>query len=1157
MSCVNYRKQLTEKNDQLVSYEDLQQEQRPLLCRLSERNLIVTLEALMNVFVDDTYSASHHHVISSLRMVINKMNNATFPYLSLVVPPFIRTMEKHCDSSHFQQIACFFIDLVQMVKEHIRVYLPDILKAMRPFWSTNQNIILRFIRNCSACFHGEFKLYLVYVLPQMLSILAEDNPERKTNTTEIIHCLLNIVPSLDGHLNVVLPSLLRFIENSQRFYNHQLEGVKCLRRIVHELDVSLYTSQIIMPLLRILSNDYCDVVPEIMDVICAVISQKQQEAYIYLSAINKVVAEKKIIYPRFNEISNALYRGGVLPIMEYVFDKKDDSVDFMNERLQPPPYNDDITHLQSIWRQVVNITMKEDWLDWNRRFAISLIRESPDPSFRSCSSLAQSIQPFAAELFNAAFTTLWNELSPANRADLASCFKQAFESPQVPPEIIMQLLSLGEFMEHDEDVVLQMSKDIVLPLDIRILGNLAISSNAYAKALHYKEMEYETTPDTCIEKLIQINNQLHLNDAAVGVLRYSQKYHADVTEVKDELYEKLGRWEEALEAYERKQLSIPIQTELTMGRIRCLNALGESEVVLRVIKQAEDKLADSGQAETVAVFASKAAFDIGDWDGLKHYLSNANGNSPGVSFYKAALYIHEGEYDLAEELIAEARATIGRQLAPIMGEGYSRVYSYFIQLEKLEELEEICRLQKRYSVNDPNYMKAREHLISIFDNRLEGVQCDVSVWHDLLSLRKLFVQIGECSNEGIPYSRDYWLKFISLSRKSNRPALALRTLSSLGIHIKPAGVLGENTNDELDAPAEVRYAYQKFLYDQGQTTNAIQRLRRLVMETNRVDLPKPEAYNHGSSLFCLKQEERRLEVTNSVNVRIRLRLAQWELEANHKNLSDEVVNQITEIIHDCSRFNEENHKAYHKIAMLHMACAEHYHSNHSHEKVTEHLQDAIRNFFDAISLSTDKNSSLVLQDILRIITLWFTYGNREEVINAINRGFNIISLDTWLYVIPQLVARIHIEDSSAKKLLISLLIQLSKAHPQALVYPLTRSTRSATESRKRAAQEVLSHLRRDNSVLVKEADTISSEMIRVAVLWTEKWMRAIEDASKQYYEMKNIKKMLQIIDELYKMCGPSEVGNYHAFLNRLKMKIISIVLMNDRWRAHVNIFFVI
>lgn len=1116
------RKQLTDNDSQLGAYDDLQQEQRPILCRISERNLIITLEALMNLFVDSSSSAYHHNIINALIMVIGKMNNATFPYLSLVVPTFIRTLEKQVDPNHFLEIACFFIDLVQMVKEHIRVYLPDILKAMRPYWSTNQNIILRFIRNCSACFHSEFKLYLVYVLPQMLAILAEDNPECRSKTTEIIHCLLNIVPSLDSHLNVVLPSLLRFIENRQKYYSHQLEGVKCLRRIVHELDVSLYTSQIIMPLLRVISADYCDTTEDIMDVICAVISQKQQEAYVYLSAINKVVAEKKIICHRFNEISNALYRGGVLPVMDYVFDHEvDDSVDQDFERIQPPHPADDLASLQTIWRQTTSMSTKEDWLEWNRRFTILLLKDSPDPSFRSCAALAQSSQSFASDLFNAAFTTMWNELSPGNRADLASCFKQAFESPQVPPEIILQLLSLGEFMEHDEDVVLQMSKDIVLPLDIRILGNLAISSNAYAKALHYKEMEYETTPDTCIEKLIQINNQLHLNDAAVGVLRYSQKYHADVTEVKDELYEKLGRWEEALEAYERKQLTIPIQTELTMGRIRCLNALGESEVVLRVIKQAEDKLADSGQAETVAVFASKAAFDIGDWDCLKHYLANANTNSPGIAFYKAALFIHEGEYRQAEELIAEARNTIGRQLAPIMGEGYTRIYSFIIQLEKLEELEEICKLHQRYTIHDPNYVTAREHLISIFDSRLQGVQQDVSVWHDLLSLRKLFVQIGECSQDGVPYSRNHWLKFISISRKSNHPALALRTLSSLGIHFKSTGVLGEDMDDEISAPAEVRYAYQKFLYDQGLTTNAIERLRRLVQETN---IPSG---SHTSSVSSL-QSDKNMRITNSMNVKLRLRLAQWELEANHKNLNDDTVSQITELIRDCSKFNEEDYKAYHKIAMLHMACVEYYHNDNRNQmdtEVMEHLRDAISSFFDAISLSTDKNSSLVLQDILRIITLWFTYGHHEEVIDAINRGFNIISLDTWLYVIPQLVARIHIEDCSAKRLLISLLIQLSKAHPQALVYPLTRSTRSATESRKRTAQEVLSHLRRDNAVLVKEADTISSEMIRVAVLWSERWVQAIDEASKQYYDYKNIKKMLSIFNEMYKlMSGPAEVN---------------------------------
>ena len=92
-----------------------------------------------------------------------------------------------------------------------------------------------------------------------------------------------------------------------------------------------------------------------------------------------------------------------------------------------------------------------------------------------------------------------------------------------------------------------------------------------------------------------------------------------------------------------------------------------------------------------------------------------------------------------------------------------------------------------------------------------------------------------------------------------------------------------------------------------------------------------------------------------------------------------------------------------------------------------------------------------LQDILRVLTLWFTYGRerkrrndsdederifrntksngkngykengrdsegddglnttfcaRPEVHRALNEGFDIVSIDTWLVVIPQLIARI-------------------------------------------------------------------------------------------------------------------------------------------------------
>lgn len=53
-------------------------------------------------------------------------------------------------------------------------------------------------------------------------------------------------------------------------------------------------------------------------------------------------------------------------------------------------------------------------------------------------------------------------------------------------------------------------------------------------------MEFCTSPQTAIEALIHINNQLRQPEAAVGVLTYAQKHLA--MDLKESWYEKLCRW---------------------------------------------------------------------------------------------------------------------------------------------------------------------------------------------------------------------------------------------------------------------------------------------------------------------------------------------------------------------------------------------------------------------------------------------------------------------------------------------------------------------------------------------------------------------------------------------------------------------------------------
>ena len=64
---------------------------------------------------------------------------------------------------------------------------------------------------------------------------------------------------------------------------------------------------------------------------------------------------------------------------------------------------------------------------------------------------------------------------------------------------------------------------------LRTLGALAEKCHAFAKALHYKELEYATSPETAVEALISINNHLRQPEAAVGILSLAQQQlHMDL-----------------------------------------------------------------------------------------------------------------------------------------------------------------------------------------------------------------------------------------------------------------------------------------------------------------------------------------------------------------------------------------------------------------------------------------------------------------------------------------------------------------------------------------------------------------------------------------------------------------------------------------------------
>lgn len=74
---------------------------------------------------------------------------------------------------------------------------------------------------------------------------------------------------------------------------------------------------------------------------------------------------------------------------------------------------------------------------------------------------------------------------------------------------------------------------------------------------------------------------------------------------------------------------------------------------------------------------------------------------------------------------------------------------------------------------------------------------------------------------------------------------------------------------------------------------------------------------------------------------------------------------------------------------------------------------------------------------------------------------------------------------------------------QSLVYALTVAAKSTNLRRSAVATEILMIMSESQPTLVEQARLVSDELIRCAILWHEQWHEALDDASRQYFQVKH------------------------------------------------------
>jgi serine/threonine-protein kinase mTOR len=218
-------------------------------------------------------------------------------------------------------------------------------------------------------------------------------------------------------------------------------------------------------------------------------------------------------------------------------------------------------------------------------------------------------------------------------------------------------------MEHEEKP---------LPIEHRTLGEYAMKFHAYAKALHYKELEfYSETSPTIIEALIGINQKLQQQDAAWGTLMTAKETY-DVSK-HEEWYERLGRWQEALDAYERKAEEDPNNPDIPSGKMRCLHALGEWDALASQVEERWES-ANGEERRDIAAMGAAAAWCLNEWEDMEKYINSMRVDSPDRSFYRAIMAVHQNQFPKATTHIAKARDLLDPELTTLVGESYGRSY---------------------------------------------------------------------------------------------------------------------------------------------------------------------------------------------------------------------------------------------------------------------------------------------------------------------------------------------------------------------------------------------------------------------------------------------------------------------------------------------------
>lgn len=1044
----------------------------------------VTIKTLLVYLFDQTCSANHRTILDCLNLVIYTIGKETSNYLKILVPALSHyTKQRSCNLDH---------EVLQLFDRILKSCGPNFGMESQHNIDLLMEIILRYLsegklkEKCldtlielirTSKFYvtldkAMLKFKIQTICLKLLKLLLAG-----TETNSLISKIFDIFGQIKEYnvffLHLIIPPFCRLLSNSKSIDNLTfLRGIiTYIKSILNFENTLQYTSNIVHSLIKCI-QDKDQVSEECKDCLIELIFTFKDHALIYLPLINatfnsnnfrndpnlKMITAKIMEFGDFEDISRTtptfrpkLYQDlqiASIPNIQSSTDQNRGAKDGYR-RLGDLIKSFNSETVKNLF-DISNNFLKEDWEEWMNKACNELLLNSPSRVLACCKSFAQVNPSISKDLLNVGFAMIWSQFNENQKGTVIQNIEKTISNQNVPLSVLKVILNLAEFMEHDK---------IGLPLDITSMANLAEKCNAHAKALYYRELDFYFSPEDNVESLISLYSNLGQAEAAAGMLEYAKRTLE--TKAKESWLEALGRWDDALEGYSQAKLSSKQDIIANRkGKIRCYDALTKWELVL---EESEQFLNENIELTDISQYAASACIQLGKWDLLEKFTDRLNTRREDTNYYEAIISIHMKDFKAARESIAKSRKYIENILVGINKQTYFNNYDHLVRLQVLAEMEEIIDFHKfkdqveedqkhEFSLEGkiPHRMiaKRKERLLNVWADRLEGNEKKVKHWLNILSVRSLLFK----KSEMLPVM----LRFAKLSMKKENRALVnriykdledemedeLRSKSRLKnkaeiCKIVDIGILPMVNRDSLKQLAvtsisPINSKSMKFDFSKE------------IIEDNPYELP-PEFYlSKFEKMHKFKElnNEQIYDVVtdffNNVNVSPELeamycrKLGSWLAEGLTEE-SQRGFDKVLNLFRKSLKLSGNVVETWHLSALTNYKRIQQITSNRERQIDSNSdllkplIKEAFNGFMKSISIGGQEFSE-TLQDTLKLLELWFKYGDQEAVSKIMQENYEKVDITCWLNVVPQMIAKLDIQDDIIKNNILNLLLHVFLFH---------------------------------------------------------------------------------------------------------------------------------